>query len=490
VALGLVLVVPSLWVGPVLDDWLFVQAIESGRWWDLYDFVGPGEIEGLRASGWVPWWVAEDFEQRFFRPFSSVLFWLDHRMGPVFTGLSLMGWRALALWGGWAVLSQELPRRVALWALFLLVTDNALVAAGAWHANRHALISAALGLWSVALLQRGRRGMSALLFGLALCAGELGLGTLGFVLAWAVHRRSVRESLPHLSVFALWLALYRSLGMGARGGDFYLDPISDPAGWIRAAPLRWLALVGDGVTQLPAMLGFLEGWAPIGLALVGIFALWVFRGAGWLGWGALLALVPALSAPPSSRQLAVASVGFAAVLARRLPAPALGLLGMVGMALSLGSQVGLRRVGEDSLEIAARIDAICPGMGPVAVVNPPDHVVGFYLPVLRQVGLGLPPRVVLGLSIHLPELRVRGGATVELEGRFGAGQIERFWAKRMPTKPVETGGMQVQLVGEVLSVQAPEDTCWVAWDEGVLVRFEPGPVEVRLERTPGPSGLP
>lgn len=477
-----------MFVGPVLDDWLFAHALGDARVADVYDFVASSDVAALRDAGRVPWWTDDAFQQRFLRPLAALAWCVDHRGGPVVAGLSLLLWRALALWGGWELFRTELPGPRAHAALLWLATENGLVAAGAWQANRHGLIAAALCTWSLVALVRGRSLVSAGLFALALAAGELSLGLLGFALAYAAVGGRWREVVGHGAVAGLWAALYVALGRGARGGDFYLDPLGDPVGFATAAPLRLLPLIGDAVTQVPSMLGFLEGAWPLGLAALGLLACVALRGAGWLGLGAVLALVPAVGAPPSSRQLAVASVGFAVVVAR-LPVPAVVGLAGLGALLSLQSSWGLHRVGERSLDIAASVDTVCPD-GPVALVNPPDHVVGFYLPVLREEALGRAPRVIVPLTMRRAEVAVwREGARVRLDGPLLTTQIERYWGTRLLDTPVHTGPFVVH-AAEGLSVEAPADTCWLAWTAAGLERFEPGAEPVTWTRAPGPSGLP
>lgn len=78
--LGLALALPALGVGLLFDDLAYRVAVERGidgadvPPYGLYDFTpGEGDTDRWRDRAYIPWWTADDFSLRFFRPLSSVL---------------------------------------------------------------------------------------------------------------------------------------------------------------------------------------------------------------------------------------------------------------------------------------------------------------------------------------------------------------------------------------------------------------------------------
>ena len=88
---------------------------------NTFHFTAKGTVEAIKhADG--PWWVADDYEMRFFRPLSSALYWIDYHL----FGSAAWLWHVHSLlWGLAAVLtvfgiySHLLPqRRARLGGLF------------------------------------------------------------------------------------------------------------------------------------------------------------------------------------------------------------------------------------------------------------------------------------------------------------------------------------------------------------------------------------
>lgn len=87
VALGLAVSLPALGVGFVLDDVLHRAVLEGlvsdyeFGWFNLYEFTSAQNgAARLRAQGSMPWFTDGELRLRFFRPLSSFLLVLDHRL--------------------------------------------------------------------------------------------------------------------------------------------------------------------------------------------------------------------------------------------------------------------------------------------------------------------------------------------------------------------------------------------------------------------------
>ncbi len=160
---------------------------------DLYNFVDDPSRATLLARGFLPWWSDPALTMRFFRPLSSALVWAEHRLfgdrPALLHAHSFLWWAAMVLGVG-ALLRRLLPRRAA-WigtAVFALAPCHALPLA--WLANRPALIAVALGAPALAAYHRFRRdrspsqgALAALLFALAMLAGEYAFCLAGYVVA-------------------------------------------------------------------------------------------------------------------------------------------------------------------------------------------------------------------------------------------------------------------------------------------------------------------
>ncbi len=318
----------------------------------LFEFFD-GSEETTRAaltSGAAPWWTVDGLRISFWRPLSSHLGLLDFVLfgeRAVLHHLHSVAWYLAMVLAWWLVLRGQLPRATAVLALLLFCVDEAHHMPVNWIANRHALVSGALGLVGLAAYLRGcDRGswgwmaLAAGLFGLGLLGGESALGVMAYAGAHALFRPAEPRisrggRLARLSVVALpgaiWMTVYKLAGFGAWGSGSYLDPGSAPGEYLAAAGPRMVVLVGDHVTKFPADLWtFAPAMRPVLLtsgivAVVGL-ALWLKvawkdldpRERATLRWtipGALAALVPAVAVAPSSRQLLIPGLGGAVVLA-------------------------------------------------------------------------------------------------------------------------------------------------------------------------------
>src|SRR5258708_21904314 len=123
--------------------------------------------------------------------------------------------------------------------LFAVEDGHALPAA--WLANRNSLLATLFGLLALTVHDRWRRDgwrpgawWGSAFLALALLSGELGLGVLAYLAAYALlldpagWRRGLTAAIPAGGVFLTWAAAYRLLGFGASGSGMYLDPLASP----------------------------------------------------------------------------------------------------------------------------------------------------------------------------------------------------------------------------------------------------------------------
>lgn len=360
--LGLLIFLPAVRAPLFLDDYLQGAMVEGTypeqrNPFDLYDFVDDTSRPALLERGLLPWWSHPKLTLRFFRPLSSALLYLDHR---IFNHRSLpMHVHSLLWWGAAVLAARALFRRVfssrvGLLAtlIFALAPCHALPLA--WVANRETLISLTFGSLALAAHARyndqGRArdgALSAVLFALALLGGgEYALSFGGYVLALELTRprapapavaspwRRLGERVLGVAPFALPAAVYLitrgALGYGTAGSGFYSDPLRDTSAFFANAPWRAVALLANGWLTVDSeawgsgypqwMLAATVGAVAIGLVVpvrrvLGSLPALEQRTASWMLLGSTLALIPTLAVVPSKRLLGVSMIGVSVVVA-------------------------------------------------------------------------------------------------------------------------------------------------------------------------------
>jgi hypothetical protein len=352
-ALGALLAIPALATPFFLDDYLH-SAMARGSFpvprapWDLYDFVDDGDRAALFQRGLLPWWSDPKITIRFFRPLSSALLFLDHRVFgthpfPMHVH-SLLWWMAAVL-SVRALFDKVLASKRAVFVatlVFALAPCHAVPLA--WLANREVLLALTFGALALPAYARFREegGLkdaltAALLFALAVFAGgEYSLCFGGYVVAidLVLPRMPLRSRVLGWMPFAIpagvYMAVRSALHYGTFRSGFYSDPMRDPARFFVRAPTRFAALLCDAWISLDT-----SAWFPpwqramiIVIAIVGaVIGVIVVRRAfasldarvrsraTWLLFGSLVSLVPVLPVVPSTRLLGVAMIGVSAVVA-------------------------------------------------------------------------------------------------------------------------------------------------------------------------------
>lgn len=348
VALGVALRLRALSIERIADDW-YQRSMVEGTYpvhrapWDLYDFIRatPAEHSALLDRGTFPWWTGAELHIAAWRPLASLTLSLDHALfggGTAGPHAHSLAWLAALLAAAWWWMRAVLPRGHALTSLALLSVSASLTVPTAWLANRPSLLSGVFGLLSMGVMAR-REGPSfkrdasvaALTFA-SVMSGEYGVAFAGCAVAFELvagvgaFGARVRASLAVLSSCAVYLAVWKALGHGVEGTMTYLDPLSHPAAWLRAAALRFPALLGELVTTrrigvtLASPLAMLQtlvalvSVVSVGLAVALRAEARLRRVALGLAAATFAALIPVLSAPPMERLLLAAAPAFTALV--------------------------------------------------------------------------------------------------------------------------------------------------------------------------------
>lgn len=283
----------------------------------------------------------------FFRPLSSILMALDYTLfghyAPAFHAHSIL-WYILLCLAAMLILRRSLPPAIGVLALFLFVLDESHIIPAAWWSNRNAVIAVALGFLGLAAHLRWREenwrpGLFLSLAGYTcgLLASESALGPLAYVLAYELFGAKdtpgarVRSIVPAALIAVGYYAFYRWNGYGVRHSELYLDPGTNLAGYLAAAPTRFLMHMGGQFFMAPTDLTLLRsslepvfsalGLGALILVLSVLYMLWPHfedrerRALCWLIPGTLMALLPSLAAIVNARVLLAPSLGGAAVIA-------------------------------------------------------------------------------------------------------------------------------------------------------------------------------
>jgi hypothetical protein len=353
ILLALLLVSPSLGVGPVGDDFMHLARVDprvhapgfAYAPLDLFTFVSGDPLQRtvLMEEGVFGWWMAPGFRMSFWRPLSSLTHVLDRELWP---GSSLLAHAQSMLWflALLAVLGALYRRFHVPWvahlALFLYAVDDAHGWVVGWTANRNALVAATFAFAALLVHDRARReGLRAgtwlapALFGVALLGGESAIAVTGYLFAHALfmdtgpRARRLARLWPYAALSAAWLVAYKVLGYGTSGGSMYLNPLDEPVAYLRALaerlPVLLAAQVGLGLADVWLLLPTGAQVAAYALALLVLAGFAALVAPLWRRlpacrfWalGAVLSLPPACATFPMDRLLVFAGVGAMAVVA-------------------------------------------------------------------------------------------------------------------------------------------------------------------------------
>jgi len=357
VAVGVVLTLPSLWVGLQADDF-HLRAVILGDLprddlphdpWAPYTWLdGVPEHNRLWMDlGWLPWWTDVQCRARLMRPLTALTMMVDHRLWtdwPVLMHLHSLVWYGLVILAAAALYRRVIGPTHPIWiaglAALLFAVDDAHAVPAGWLANRNALVAGFFGICTILAHDRWRRdgwkpGM--VLAPLALLAALLGkeeaVSVGGYLLAYALFldrgswRRRLAALWPCLLAGALWFGLHRGLGYGVFASEVYVDPLTDPARFaqrvVQYAPALLLGQLALPPSDLAASFSTSAFWAywlaaVVLLVLLGLmFAPLLARSAvaRFWGLGMVLGAVPICAIFPGDRLLMFVGLGAMPLLA-------------------------------------------------------------------------------------------------------------------------------------------------------------------------------
>ncbi len=353
-ALAVLLLLPALGNGLILDDYYHREVAVAGRGYigearhplDMFDFF-PDEVrrEGIERGFW-PWW-SSPFSVGFLRPLTSLTHWLDYAAWADSTWLAHL--HSLLWCGAMILAAASLYRRtleppwVAGLATLIFALDGGHALPASWLASRNMLVATLFSTLSIVWHVRAReqgwthgRWLSPAALLAALLGAEIGVGALGYLLAYAAvmtpgsWRRRALTVIPHVAVVVAWQVVYAAMGYGARHAGLYTHPLHAPQQFLAAVAERAPVLLASQLT-----LPFADVWlftpvawtwaVAIGLLVVlaGMLRLlWPQlredRTQRWYALGALLSAVPACTTFPNSRMMMFVGLGGAALMARLL----------------------------------------------------------------------------------------------------------------------------------------------------------------------------
>ncbi|MFI5308575.1 MAG: hypothetical protein ACHQ53_14545, partial [Polyangiales bacterium] len=316
---------------------LLLFSFTSGRAADNHALMDAGAL--------LPWWTDEHHLNAFFRPLSSLTHLLDFALFPERPWLmhlhSLCWFAALLLVVAHVYRHLGADRMLAMLGFALFALDGAHGMTLSWIANRNALVSATLALPALSAHHRYvARGyapgawLGPLCFALGLCAGEIALAVLGYLIAYSVvldrsslGRRALRLA-PYFALLALWRGAYSWLELGSAGSGAYHDPGREPLQYALALASHLPVLLS---AQLALPLADIWFWGPpevhLPIWLISLASLGALAAAGHVllreddearfwGLGMVLSGCAVAASVPGARLLLVPGLGGAALLAK------------------------------------------------------------------------------------------------------------------------------------------------------------------------------
>lgn len=372
---AIIVYAPALWTGYLADDVYQIALFDGVAGhrppWALYSLfeLDPAATSAHMQRGSLPWWTSIDFRFVQLRPLSSLLLALDHTVAhhnAFVHHLHSMAWLVGTLVAAHMVLRRATTPMIAAAALAVFAIDESLGWTVAWLANRCTLVAATFAFLALALhLARHkhdgppRHAAEFLLWLLAFAAGEYALCGMAYVVAYTLVGRADRFAArlvalgPAALALSIFTLAYVAIGAGVSSATSYIDPLGHPQELIVAMIDRVPRMLGEVALCLPAeserllqryqgsvvlralmALGDIDSPAQLPLihgrlALAALCVVWVpawllarphlqpdeRRAVRWLCLGSLGAVLPLAAIMPSTRALAIAGFGPAALVA-------------------------------------------------------------------------------------------------------------------------------------------------------------------------------
>ncbi len=560
------LMLPALEVGYSTDDYTHELRLDpesdlAGFTYgpnQLFEFVGDDRARtNAVEEGTLSWWTHPEAQLSFFRPLSIATHRFDHAVAPSnpsFAYIHSVMWFALLLAALVLLYQRFAPAGVALIAFAVFALDDVHGPTVGFIANRNAIIAAFFGACTLLAHDRWRRDewrpgrfLGPVAFGLGLLAGEAGVTTAGFLVAYAVTmergpwKTRAWSATAYLAVGFAWTAIYAAGHYGSRYSGVYTDPAAEPirfiADLIERAPVLFLGQLSvawsDFWVLYPPHVKTLVWCAGVLHIILGIALLWpLLRTRAEVRFWALagtLSLVPVCATVPSDRLLFFSSLAAAPVIAAAVAA-----LGKSGASLPLWRRRGVRTVGvlfvlvhlvlgplllplrAQSMATVNRALTLLDSMIPtessvteqtVVVVSAPSDGIVSYIPVVRAAtDVPRPHRVRLLATAPTGGLVTRiDGMTIEVRPDLGLLSTEAERMLRSPSEPLAAGervelsdvsyevvelngaGMPAAVRVEFNTPLEDERLIWLVWSDVGFREFDLPAVgeSVRYEGVPG-----
>lgn len=335
------------WVGDdVIHRSILLSSTLGQSMRSLFTFLSPERNPALMDAGTAPWWTLPEARISFFRPLAVLTHWLDYRLWPDVP--LLMHAQSILWYALLCLVAARFYRRfvghswIAGLAALLFTVDSAHVNAVASLSSRNVLLTGLFGMLVLLAHDRWRRERwkagalwGPFLLALALLSAEASVAVGAYLAAYALFldrgpwRQRVVSLLPYLAVVVLWRVVYQSMGYGAWGSGFYVDPAQEPLRFARLMLERVpLLLLGQWAGADPGLYTALSvrtdvvfwPFAFLFLLAVGV-VLWPLlrrdRQACFLALGMLLSTVPACAIRiPSGRLLIFVGLGALGLMAQ------------------------------------------------------------------------------------------------------------------------------------------------------------------------------
>ena len=348
VLLALVLSLPALFFDLSVDDWLHKMVLEgragefgfSDTSWGLFEFVNGDaqRIGELRDFGYLPWWTPDTLLLSFWRPVTVLTHIADYALWPDSPALMhahTLLWLAACILVAWLLYRKLMPAAwmAGLATLMFAMDDGHSMPIG-WLANRNAFVALFFALlailWHVRAREKGEWStyLAALTaFVVALLAKEEGLSVLAYLVPFALFldtgrwRPRIASIAPYAVIVVVWRVVYRSMGHGVWGSEYYRDPLLSSGAFAKALIERLPILLMGQWTGPPSELEvILPAWIRVPFWILGVAVtlavlalLWKSllhdRLARFFAGGMVLSLVPVCATFPSDRLLLFSGIG-------------------------------------------------------------------------------------------------------------------------------------------------------------------------------------
>jgi hypothetical protein len=353
--LGMLLVAPALNSGLMGDDYLHWSLLtergsnaQPGSSFGLFTFAD-GDVARNQAmidSGQLVWWASPNLRISFWRPVAEWSQWIDYRFWPESPVLAHL--HSLLLYGVMVLLVGKLFKelsddtRSSNFATLLFAGNMLHGFAVAWLACRNQMLSGILLTLTLLSYHRWRSGRSlwhAVLAALSLIVGllsaEASIQAAAYLFAYALFMERGKPLfgrfaalVPFAIIVLVWKATHGQLGYGSFGSPGYVDPSSNPVGFLGSLALRlpalmlaqWFGVSSVAFELLSRETQIMYATAATVALLALAYAIHRLDGfktplARFFALGSVLALVPACAGYPFDRLTLNSDIGASGLLA-------------------------------------------------------------------------------------------------------------------------------------------------------------------------------